>query len=75
MKGDLVSMRVSGSGGYGDPMTRDPDAVARDVFLGYVSAKGARQSYGVAADPATGEVDRRETTRLRAARPRPGATG
>ena len=74
VKGDLVSMRVSGSGGYGDPLTRDPEAVARDVFLGYVSAKAARESYGVALDPATGEVDRRETARLRAARPRPGAT-
>jgi hypothetical protein len=39
--------------------------VARDVLLGYVSPEGARESYGVAVDPATGAVDRRETARLR----------
>jgi N-methylhydantoinase B len=65
VQGDLVSMRVSGSGGYGDPLARDPEMVARDVLLGYVSPEGARESYGVAVDPATGAVDRRETARLR----------
>jgi N-methylhydantoinase B len=63
--GDLVSMRVSGSGGYGDPLTRDPELVARDVFLGYVSREGAREWYGVVVDPATNEVDQRETEMLR----------
>jgi N-methylhydantoinase B len=74
VQGDLVSMRVSGSGGYGDPLTRDPEAVARDVFLGYVSAKAAREAYGVAVDPTTGEVDRPETGRLRAAGSQSAAT-
>jgi N-methylhydantoinase B len=74
VQGDLVSMRVSGSGGYGDPLTRDPEAVACDVFLGYVSAKAAREAYGVAVDPTTGEVDRPETGRLRAAGSQSAAT-
>jgi len=74
VQGDLVSMRVSGSGGYGDQVTRDPEAVARDVFLGYVSAKAARAAYGVAVDPTTGEVDRPETGRLRAAGSQSAAT-
>jgi N-methylhydantoinase B len=74
VQGDLVSMRVSGSGGYGDPLTRDPEAVARDVFLGYVSATAAREAYGVAVDPTTGEVDRPETGRLRAAGSQSAAT-
>jgi N-methylhydantoinase B len=74
VQGDLVSMRVSGSGGYGDPLTRDPEAVARDVFLGYVSATAAREAYGVATDPTTGAVDRAETARLRAARSQSGPT-
>jgi N-methylhydantoinase B len=65
VEGDLVSMRVSGSGGYGDPLTRDPEAVARDVLLGYVSPRGARESYGVAVDPGTGTVNQGETARLR----------
>jgi N-methylhydantoinase B len=48
--GDLVSVRVSGSGGYGHPRQRDPDLVARDVALGYVSAERAREEYGVIAE-------------------------
>ncbi|MGH7391306.1 MAG: hydantoinase B/oxoprolinase family protein [Candidatus Rokuibacteriota bacterium] len=59
--GDLISLRVSGSGGYGDALTRDPGLVARDVALGYVSRERAREWYGVVVDPATGEVDRHET--------------
>ncbi len=50
--GDLVSLRVSGSGGYGDPLERDPALVARDVMLGYVSAEQARERYGVILDAA-----------------------
>jgi hypothetical protein len=63
--GDLVSVRVSGSGGYGDPRARDPESVARDVALGYVSLERAREGYGVAIDPASGAVDAVATARLR----------
>ncbi len=66
--GDLISFRTSGSGGYGDPLDRDPAAVARDVALGYVSPAKAREWYGVVMDPATGQVDAAATTALRAAR-------
>jgi len=62
--GDLVSMRVSGSGGYGDPLTRDPRLVARDVALGYVSRERAREWYGVVIDP-SGQVDPGATEALR----------
>jgi N-methylhydantoinase B len=63
--GDLISMSVSGGGGYGDPLTRDPALVAHDVALGYVSRERARELYGVAIDASTGEVDWRETAILR----------
>ncbi|HUC61733.1 MAG TPA: hydantoinase B/oxoprolinase family protein [Alphaproteobacteria bacterium] len=46
-KDDRVIFESSGGGGYGDPLDRDPDDVARDVSLGYVSASRARQVYGV----------------------------
>jgi N-methylhydantoinase B len=62
--GDLVSLRVSGSGGYGDPRERDPLLVARDVALGHVSREQAREAYGVMLDP-TGAVDEAATARLR----------
>jgi N-methylhydantoinase B len=66
--GDLVSLRVSGSGGYGDPRERDPELVARDVALGYVSAERARDDYGVVVDSASGAVDAAATAALRSAR-------
>ena len=65
---DLVSLRVSGSGGYGDPRERDPELVARDVALGYVSLDQAREGDGVVVDPASGAVDAGATTQLRGMR-------
>ena len=54
--GDIVRMESSGGGGYGDPVHRDPQAVARDVFLGYLSRERAREVYGVVVTP-EGTVD------------------
>ncbi|HET9735249.1 MAG TPA: hydantoinase B/oxoprolinase family protein [Burkholderiales bacterium] len=47
--GDTVVMDAAGGGGYGDPRQRDPDAVARDLKEGKVSAESARRDYGAAA--------------------------
>jgi N-methylhydantoinase B len=66
--GDVITMDAAGGGGYGDPLERDPDLVARDVREEYVSPESAREDYGVVIDPATGEVDRAATQELRAAR-------
>lgn len=40
-------MTWQGGGGYGDPLTREPDAVARDVREQKVTAEAARAVYGV----------------------------
>ena len=45
-KGDLVSLRLPGAGGYGDPRDRDPEALQRDVRDGKVSAEKAKEEYG-----------------------------
>jgi len=45
-RGDRVRLVTPGGGGYGDPSVRDPEAVARDVREGYVSAEAARTQYG-----------------------------
>ncbi len=45
--GDVLSFRIAGSGGYGNPAERDPDSVKRDVLDGYVSEEAARTVYGV----------------------------
>ncbi|HEY7282422.1 MAG TPA: hydantoinase B/oxoprolinase family protein [Actinomycetota bacterium] len=66
--GDVVSFQLSGAGGYGDPMSRDPERVARDVRLGYVSVGSAAERYGVViADD--GSVDRDATAARRAGAP------
>lgn len=44
---DVFAVRWQGGGGVGDPLDRDPDAVAADVRAGAVSAQQARATYGV----------------------------
>jgi N-methylhydantoinase B len=46
-RGDVLSIRLAGAGGYGPPEQRDPAAVARDVADGYVSPKSAQTDYGL----------------------------
>ncbi len=36
--GDRVCLLTAGGGGRGDPATRDPAAIRRDVLEGYVTA-------------------------------------
>jgi len=49
-RGDVVSFRLSGAGGYGEPGERDPRAIAEDVADGYVTAQAARRDYGWRSD-------------------------
>jgi N-methylhydantoinase B len=37
----------TGGGGYGDPLSREPDAVCDDVREGWVARDRAREVYGV----------------------------
>jgi len=63
--GDVFAVRCAGGAGYGDPHERPPEAVLRDVKGGYVSARVARDDYGVALDAAGDSVDAEGTRRLR----------
>jgi N-methylhydantoinase B len=45
--GDRLILRFGGGGGYGDPRTRDPEAVRADVRNGLVSAEAAARDHGV----------------------------
>jgi len=57
----------SGGGGYGDPLARDPGAVARDVRDGIVSRDAAERIYGVVlTDALEPEVSAGATAELRA---------
>jgi N-methylhydantoinase B len=68
LPGDVILFDSAGGGGYGDPLQRDPQAVAADVVNGYVSIEKAREDYGVVIDPATLRVDAAETEKLRTER-------
>jgi N-methylhydantoinase B len=45
-RGDVVSYRLNGAGGYGPVSERNPMAVAEDVADGYISQKAAEKIYG-----------------------------
>jgi N-methylhydantoinase B len=64
-KGDRVLIRCAGSGGYGDPLEREPDRVLKDVIDGYITAKAARELYGVALTNDNREIDTISTGALR----------
>ncbi|MGE0798440.1 MAG: hydantoinase B/oxoprolinase family protein [Lautropia sp.] len=49
-RGDTVSHYTPGGGGYGDPLTRDPQAVLADVRAGLVTPAAAERDYGVCVD-------------------------
>ncbi len=63
-QGERVRLETPGGGGYGDPLTRDPRRVARDVRLGYVTNATARSEYGVVLSE-DGAVDVAATAGLR----------
>ena len=63
--GDVVPIDAAGGGGCGNPLDRDPDAIARDVIEGYVSLAKAREEYGVVLNPQTLKVDEEVTRKLR----------
>ena len=45
-RGDILSFRLSGAGGYGLPEKRDPAAIEQDIADGYVTEDAARKDYG-----------------------------
>jgi N-methylhydantoinase B len=63
--GDVVSLRLPGAGGYGDPLERDPELLLQDVRDGKVTLESARQDYQVVIDPDTLQIDEEATKHLR----------
>jgi N-methylhydantoinase B len=60
-RGDVIRFETCGGGGWGDPLTRDPERVRQDVARGFVTVRGALEDYGVVLDPATLDVDKTTT--------------
>ena len=71
-QGQVFRHDLPGSGGWGDPLERDPGRVRKDVHNELLSPAAARRDYGVVLDPQTLEVDEAATAaerqRLRQAR-------
>jgi len=68
LAGQVVRVVTTGGGGWGDPLEREPELVARDVMEAKVSVAAAREEYGVILiEAAHGEleIDSASTMRLR----------
>ena len=61
--GDVLHYVTWGGGGWGDPLTREPDLIAKEVRQGLITRKGAKD-YGVVIKP-SGLVDEKATKSLR----------
>ncbi len=64
-RGQKVRLETPGGGGFGDPATRDPERVARDVRFGYISRGAAENDYKVVLSQ-DGSVDAAATLSARA---------
>jgi N-methylhydantoinase B len=65
--GDVIEVSTPGGGGFGNPLRRAPDRVARDVARGYYSREQAANWFGVALSE-DGSVDAAGTAGLRSGR-------
>ncbi len=61
----IVADFVPGGSGYGDPLDREPDRVARDVRVGIVSPRIANEVYGVVLRRGNHPPDREATAKRR----------
>jgi N-methylhydantoinase B len=59
LAGEVIRIRTTGGGGWGDPLERPFAEVVRDVLWGKVSVQAAREDYGtvIAGSPDAPEVD------------------
>jgi N-methylhydantoinase B len=70
LAGEVIRIRTTGGGGWGDPLDRPYDEVLRDLRWHKVSVAGARDDYGVVVTgpPEEPVLDRAASDALRAAR-------
>jgi N-methylhydantoinase B len=65
LRGDMVSLRTGGGGGWGDPRQRDEAKVLLDILNEYITPEQARDVYGVSVDAVKMEIDEEATRKLR----------
>ncbi len=66
--GDTIEITVPNSGGYGDPLERDPALVLSDVLDGFTTVERAAADYAVVIAEPGPAVDQAATAALRARR-------
>jgi len=64
-KGDVLRGEMPGSGGYGNPIERNAQAVLEDVIDEKLTIGRAREVYGVVIDPCSMKIDQGATSTLR----------
>jgi 5-oxoprolinase (ATP-hydrolysing) len=72
--GDAIEISTPSSGGFGDPLRRDPARVLEDVLDGLTTIEIAERDYGVVIDPGALAVDEQATAERRSAAPAPAAS-
>jgi N-methylhydantoinase B len=70
--GDAYILRSGGGGGFGSPLERDLESLARDVRCGYVSKHAAETLYGAVFAPGRNDIDAAATAARRAEMRRQG---
>ncbi len=68
--GEVIRIRTTGGGGWGDPLEREPALVVRDVLWHKVSPSAAEEQYGVVL---SGTLDGDTTGPRRRRHPRPAS--
>jgi len=67
-EGDVVTIITPGAGGWGDPLTRNPQKVLWDVIEEFISPERAKESYGAVLEKKgfrRYEIDIEKTNELR----------
>jgi N-methylhydantoinase B len=63
-RGDMVSLRTGGGGGWGDPKLREREKVLWDVLNEYIMLEQAHDVYGVSIDTKKMKIDEESTRKL-----------
>jgi len=68
LAGEVIRIRTTGGGGWGDPLERPNEDIIRDLKWGKVSVEGARRDYGLVfvSGSTDYEVDEEATEAMRA---------
>ena len=63
--GSALEITVPSSGGYGDPLEREPEQVVSDILDDFTTHEQAREAYGVVLDEGSLEINAAATEELR----------